>query len=212
MAGLKDDASTDIDKKVKDFAKDMTSELVKIRKSKKAETGSGAASVPVVTFKLSTTKVSKSRTPAEQAALVVKGSTKVCWSSHMADKARHVLMKVDGKISWDAKKALGDDFETFKKKWGAVMKKHGLKNAAGKDGWPSWDQFHLELPDSKVARTNERAKSCLEEYARLTRKDSKKINSSFEKKYGKLLKSYIAKYDKEAKKKDKKAEKKPAAK
>ena len=28
----------------------------------------------------------------------------------MADKARHVVMKADGKINWDPKKTLGDDF------------------------------------------------------------------------------------------------------
>ena len=119
----------------------------------------------------------------------------------MADKARHVMMKVDGKVSWSPKPAFGDDFDAFKKKWGEVMKKHGLKNAAGKDGWPTWDEFHLELPASKIGRSDSRAKACLDEYARLTRIDGKKKNTSFESKYGKLLKSAIEKYEKQAKKK-----------
>jgi len=207
MADLKKDASTDIEPKVKAFAKDINAELVKLRKkrldaAKKA--GSKEAKVPEVKFEMSKLKVYKSRTPEDQAKLVVAGSTQVCWSSHMADKARHVAMKVDGK--WkdkvaDVKKALGDDYSTFTKKWGESMKKQGLKNAGNKDGWPSWDQFHLELPDSKIKKSSERAKSCLDEYARLTRKESKKKNAKFEKDYSKLLKSYIEKYEKEAKKK-----------
>ena len=208
MAELKDDASTGIEEKVKNFVKDINAGIDKIRKPrvdalkkavKKARANKPAA-VPEVNFRLSKTTVSKSRTPAEQAKLVVQGSTYVCWSSHMADKARHVTMKVDGKISWKPKTAFGDDFATFKKKWGEVMKRHGLKNASGKDGWPSWDQFHLELPDSKVARSDERAKSCLDEYARLTRKEGKKKNSSFESKYSKFLKTYVEQYEKDAKK------------
>lgn len=242
MAAAKDDASTDIESLVKDFAKDMTSEAEKLRKArleqqkkdeaaakKEAEKKAAASKdkkpadkkaadkkpepVPEVTFSLSPTKESKSRTPAEQAELVVAGSTKVCWSAHMADKARHVLMKVDGKVAWDAKKAFGADFDAFKKKWGEVMKKYGLKNAAGGDGWPTWDEFHLELPNAKIARSDERACACLDEYARLTRKDGKKQNAGFEKDYEKLLKPYIDKYAKKDEKKDDKKDdknKKPA--
>jgi hypothetical protein len=215
MAEAKNDSSTDIETKVKAFAKDMTAEAAKIREArlkaksngadasaKKGKKGKKDADPPVVTFSMSGNKVSKSRTPAEQAKEVSSGKSYVCWSSHMADKARHVLMKVDGKASWDAKAAFGDDFSDFKKKWGEVMKKHSLKNAAGKDGWPSWDEFHLELDNSKMKRTHERAKACLDEYAKLTRKDGKSKNKKFEEKYSKNLKAYIEKYEKEAPKKE----------
>lgn len=212
MADLKKDASTDIETNVKAFVKDINTELEKLRKkrleaTKKAEksgkkkTGSKEAETPEVKFELSKAKVSKSRTPEEQAKLVVAGSTQVCWSSHMADKARHVIMKVDGKVNWKPKKTLGDDYTTFTKKWGEVMKKKGLKNAEGKDGMFAGDEFHLELPDSKIKKSSERAKSCLDEYARLTRKESKKKNAKFEKRYSKLLKTYIEKYEKEVAKK-----------
>lgn len=224
MAEAKNDDSSGIEVKVKAFAKDMTAEAETLRKAREkliAEAKTKAkpeaakkdkkkakddGKPAVVTFSMSANKVSKSRTPAEQAKEVVSGKSYVCWSSHMADKARHVLMKVDGSASWDAKKAFGEDFDAFKKKWGEVMKKHGLKNASGGDGWPSWDEFHLELPDSKMKRTHERAKACLDEYAKLTRKDGKSQNTRFEKKYEKALKPYIEKYDPDAgkdKKKDK---------
>ena len=207
MADAKNDSSTDIETKVKAFAKDMTAEAKKLREARlklksngagDAKKGKKDADPPVVTFSMSGNKVSKSRTPAEQAKEVSDGKSYVCWSSHMADKARHVLMKVDGSASWDAKKAFGDDFAAFKKKWGEVMKKHSLKNAAGKDGWPSWDEFHLELDNSKMKRTHERAKACLDEYAKMTRKDGKSKNTKFENKYSKNLKAYIEKYENEA--------------
>ncbi len=191
MADPKNDASTDIEAKVKAFVKDLNSELAKLSKPEKGE----KKKAPVITFSMSRNKVSGSRTPAEQAALLVKGSTKVCWSSHMADSARHVLLKVDGKPSWDPKAALGAKFGAFKSKWSSLMKKHGLKNASGGDGWPGWDQFHFELPNSKIAHSDKRAKACLEEYARLTRKEGKSKNASFEKKYSKLLAPYLKKYE-----------------
>lgn len=200
MADPKKDASTDIEAKVKAFAKDMTAEAKKLRearlKKKGKDDGDDAGEPAVVTFSMSRNKKSKSRTPEQQAKAVASGGSYVCWSAHMADKARHVLMSVDGKASWDPAGAFGDDFAAFKKKWGEVMKKHGLKNAAGKDGWPSWDQFHLELDDAKMKRTHERAKACLDEYAKLTRMDGKSKNEKFEKKYSKELKPYIEKYEK----------------
>ena len=130
----------------------------------------------------------------------------VCWGAHMADKARHVVMKADGKVTWDAKKSLGADFETFKKLWAAVMSRHGLKNARGKDGWYDGDAFHLELSDSKIARTDERVKACLSEDARLSREQNKGRNEKFEKDYAKDLKPYLDKYPE--KDDDKKKEKK----
>jgi hypothetical protein len=126
---------------------------------------------PEVTFQMEKTPVSQFRTPADQAKELVKGSTKVCWSSHMADKARHVIMKADGKVAWDPKKTMGEDFEVFKKKWAEAMKSNGLKNYKGEDGWGQGDAFHLEIPESKIAQTDKRAEACMDEYARLTREE-----------------------------------------
>lgn len=206
-AAAKNDASTDIEALVKKFAKDMTAEAETLRQARldkqKQETPAGAAdkkppAVPVVTFSMSQNKKSKVRTPAEQAQEVVSGKSWVCWGAHMADKARHVLMKVDGVASWKANEAFGDDFAAFKVKWGEVMKKHGLKNYKGGDGWAPGDEFHLELPDSKMSHTDERAGACLDEYARLTREEGKSKNLTFEKDYKEILKQYIEKYESES--------------
>jgi hypothetical protein len=202
MGDPKDDASTDIDTVAGKFAKDVTAEAEKLRKARldaQKKAGGDAKkqpAVPVVTFSVGASKTSKSRTPKEQAELLSGGSTQVCWSAHMADKARDLIMKVDGKVSWEPKDAFDDDFDTFKKKWGEAMKKNGLKNAGGGDGWPSWDEFHVELPDSKVAQSDARATACIAEYARLTREEGKKQNPKFEKDYAKLLEPYLAKYEK----------------
>jgi hypothetical protein len=214
VAGAKDDDSTDIEAVVKKFADTMTDECAALRKTRMDETKKSAEKTakgskdekekkgkkdkpdepPVVTFVLDPAKETKGRTPAEQAAQVVAGRSWVCWGAHMADKARHVIMKADGKITWDAKKTMAEDFNDFKKAWAKAMSKHGLKNANGKDGWYDGDAFHLELADSKIARTDERVKACFEEYARLSRKEDKGSNDKFEKDYAHDLKPYLDKY------------------
>ena len=84
----------------------------------------------------------------------------------------------------------------FKKKWVEVRKSFGLKDAKGGDTWFDSDPFHVELPDSKVSRTDERAEACLEEYARLTREKAQRKNPSFERSYSKLLEPYFKEYEK----------------
>lgn len=219
MASAKDDASTDIESLTKAFAVDMTDACAVLRKARMAETKKGAdkagkdkkddknkddkksADPSEVSFALDPSSATKCRTPAEQAEQVAAGRSWVCWSAHMADKARHVIMKADGKVTWDAKKTMGDDFDTFKKKWGEVMKAKGLKNARGGDGWYDSDAFHLEMADSKMSKTDERVKACLDEYARLSRQENKGKNEKFEKDYAKLLEEYLKKYEKKAEKK-----------
>ena len=90
----------------------------------------------------------------------------------------------------------GSNFELFKKKWVEVRKSFGLKDAKGGDTWFDSDPFHVELPDSKVSRTDERAEACLEEYARLTREKAQRKNPSFERSYSKLLEPYFKEYEK----------------
>jgi hypothetical protein len=216
MANDKDDASTDIEALTKAFAVDMTSACADLRKArmdlakKQADKGKKddkkkddkkAADPPVVTFAFDPNPATKCRTPAEQAEQVVAGRSWVCWGAHMADKARHVIMKADGKITWDPKKTMGEDFDAFKKEWAQAMKGRGLKNANGADGWYDGDAFHVELADSKISKTDDRVNACLDEYARLSRKEGKGKNDKFEKDYASLLKDYLAKYDKEAEKK-----------
>ena len=227
MASPKDDASTDIESLTKAFAVDMTAACAALRKARietnkkaadaaaknkkddKKKDDKKSADPPEVTFVLDPSKASKCRTPAEQAQEVVENQSWVCWGAHMADKARHVLMKSDGKVTWDPKKTMGDDYDAFKKKWAEVMKAKGLKNAKGGDGWYDGDAFHLEMADSKIAKTDDRVKACLEEYARLSRKEGKGKNAKFEKDYADLLKDYLKKYEKEPEKeKEKEPEKK----
>ena len=199
MTSAKNDASTDIEALVKKFAIAMTIECAKLRKARSSalkKKDPKSAEPAEVTFALDPNAATKSRTPAEQAQQLVANRSWVAWGAHMADKARHVIMKVDGKVNWDAKKSLGEDFEAFKKAWGATMSSHGLRNAAGKDGWFAGDAFHLELADSKMPKTDERVKACLEEYARLSRKEKKGRNEKFEKDYARLLEPYIAEYEK----------------
>jgi hypothetical protein len=116
----------------------------------------------------------------------------------VADKARHVIMKADGKVTWEPQKTMGDDFDAFKKQWADAMKSQGLKNYKGADGWGAGGEFHLELSDSKMAKTDERMAACLHEYARLSCQDGEGKNEKFEKDCAKLLAPYLAKYEKKA--------------
>jgi hypothetical protein len=142
-----------------------------------------------VTFSVSKNKVAASRTPEEQAAEVVKGKSWTCASSHMTDNARHVILKVGGTNYF----GLGDvkelkDFQTeFKKAFGNALKAAGLKNYKGGDGFASGDEFHVELPVSKLAANDKRVLACFDEYAKLTRKDGKAENKKFEKQYEKEI-------------------------
>ena len=194
----------DIESKVKEFAKAMDKACADLRKArmekakkdgdKKDDKKKGDP--PVVTWVLSTGAVAKVRTPEEQAEQVVANKSWTCQSAHMTDNARHVLMKVDGKVNWDPKKTMGDDFEAFKKLWGEAMKKQGLKNYKGQDGWGAGDEFHLETPDAKLEKSDKRVQACFEEYAKLTRKDGKSKNDKFEETYAKDLEPYIKKFEK----------------
>lgn len=229
MAKAADDASTDIVAKVKAFANEMDREMedfVKARdkeiaaaqkelekekdpKAKKKKEKELPKPFPKVTFALDPNPATECRTPAEQAEMVVKGLSSVCWSAHMADRARHVLMKVDGRVTFDAKKALGDDFAEFRKTWAKVMKANGLKNHKGGDGWGEGDEFHLELDSGKIGRADERSQACFDEYARLTRAAGKNTNDAFEKTYAKDLAKHIEKHMPKASKPAKGEEKEP---
>ena len=230
MPDAKHDDSTDIEAAVKKFAADITTAATKIlndQADKKKKKAAGARpekskgppkpahdDPPDVAFALDQTKGTTSRTPAEQASYVVKGTSWVCWSAHMADRARHVTMKADGKAitqSRDVGKVFGDTFADFKKAWATAMKSNGLKNAGGADGWFDGDCFHLELPESKIAKTDERAKACLVEYVRLTRVERKPVNPKFEKDYETTLKPYVEAVEKKLKAAKESAQKKQEA-
>jgi hypothetical protein len=207
LLAIQDSEASTIEKLVEAFATDMTAEAATLRSAKLKQPGNAASplaadtqtkppTVPVVTFSLSCSKESKIRTPEEQTVQVANSKSWVCWGAHMSHRARQVLMKVDGKVAWDAKKAFGSDFEAFKTKWGEVMKKHCLKNYKADDGWAAGDEFHLEPPNSRMPHSDKRAQACLAEYARLTREGGKSKNLKFEHKYKDLIKPHAAKYEK----------------
>jgi hypothetical protein len=152
-----------------------------------------------ISFVLDTSKVNRdSRTPREQAECVVRGASNVCWSAHMADRARHVIMKVDVNVEWNADLVFWSNFAVFKTKWASLMTTYGLQNWKGGNEWGDGDAFHFELKNSKIAQSDKRAEACLEEYARLTREEGKKKNISFEKSYEALLKPHLKKFEKPA--------------
>lgn len=142
-----------------------------------------------VTFAVSKNKSSSFRTPEEQAAEVQKSKSWTCASSHMTDNARHVILKV-GKTSYyglSEATELKDCQSDFKKAFGAALKSAGLKNYKGGDGFASGDEFHVELPETKLAANDKRVLACFDEYAKLTRKDGKAENKKFEKDYDKEI-------------------------
>lgn len=203
MAAPKDDASTDIEMRVKAFANDMTEACAMLREAriKKNEAlvpdakDKAVKPPPVVSFCIESNAITRSRTPAEQAAKVSDRKSWVCWGSHMTDRARHVLMKVDGKLGWDSKKVLEEDFGAFKTAWASAMHRQGLRNAEGRDGWYEGDAFHLELPESRIALTDVRAQACMEEYVRLTRQEGRSRNDRFERSYAAELKPFVEEFE-----------------
>jgi hypothetical protein len=77
------------------------------------------------------------------------------------------------------------------------MSTHGLKNHKGKDGWGDGDEFHFELPDSKVPKSDKRVQACLIHYAKITRVDGEKRNTKFESdpNWKAALKEHLQKYE-----------------
>ncbi|MGQ0567632.1 MAG: hypothetical protein ACT4OK_21565 [Gemmobacter sp.] len=142
-----------------------------------------------VTFSVSKNKASSFRTPEEQAAEVQKGKSWTCASSHMTDNARHVILKVAGTSYYGLSEAkeLKEVEAAFKTAFGAALKAAGLKNYKGGDGFASGDEFHVELPETKLAASDKRVLACFDEYAKLTRKDGKAENKKFEKEYDKEI-------------------------
>lgn len=210
------DTSATIVSKTKAFAKDITKFLTDARLKKEAalkKAGKDPDKILVkVSFELSTGKGSISRTPQAQAESVSKNKSWTCAGAHMVDKARHVKMLYGApgkkpKTSWDVAGAFGSKEQHFmtkpalQTKWKALMKKHGLKNFKGQDGWGEGDAFHFELADSKVPKSDKRVQACLIHYAKITRIDGKPRNNSFETGHWKThLKPHIDKAEKEAKK------------
>jgi hypothetical protein len=142
---------------------------------------------------------SKSRTGREQAEGVLVGLSWTCNSSHMADAARHVGPKLNGKNLTDMvslKKAVSeDDYDKFVEVYAAAMKKQGLRNyKGGTEFLPnSTDPLHLELADSRLPDNDPKVEECRLWYAKATREGGKPRNKEYEA----ADKKWLDKYDKE---------------
>ena len=159
--------------------------------------------VNTVSFAVSKFSSSSKRTGAQQAAEVMSGKSWTCSSGHMTDAARHVGMYYaePGKAKTLAKKGadpFGNEekhfmtFAEFKAEWSKQMKLQGLKNYKAKDGYADGDVYHVELPESRLARDSAEVIACMKEYVRLTREGGKKINATFETDWKAELKPYVA--------------------
>ncbi len=146
-----------------------------------------------VTFRCSTRKETLTRTPEAQATEVAEHDSWSCASAHMVDKARHVEMVLNGALSWKLETAFGTgekQFVTasaFWKYFGTLFAKHGVVNASGKPEVHSKDKFHIELPESKVPRSDKKVKTCIECYAKKVYLEQEKYpkgpNTKFENAY-----------------------------
>jgi hypothetical protein len=128
---------------------------------------------------------SKQRTPEEQAKEVLAGKSWTCNSSHMADAARHVGLKLNGKVTYDLKKFQKDsreDYDEFVEVYGSAMARQGLRNYRGGANFDPLgsDAYHMELKDSRLAPDSEPVQKCLQYYAKATREDGQKKNAKFE--------------------------------
>jgi hypothetical protein len=135
-----------------------------------------------VTLVMSPNKVSIKRTPTEQAEEVQKGKSWTCRSSHMTDNARHVILKIGKESSYGLSeaKALKKHTKEFKNVWREAMKVAQIKNFHGTDGYADGDEFHLELPETKLPPNDKRVIACYDHYVTLTRKKGKAKNDDFE--------------------------------
>lgn len=206
MADALNDVSTDVDAAVRKFIAAMEKACAKLhfesktvhsqwlRAHEAAGTKKKKRNEPDVfpegvRFKISQNKKAKCRTAKQQAEAVLKGGSWVCWGAHMSDKARHVIMSVEGTAYYGLGKC--KPIRPFKKQfiaaWGKAMSDAGLLNFKSEPGYRSGDEFHLELPDARLKKSDERARACMEHYVRETRKNGRKKNTKFEKSYKGLI-------------------------
>ncbi|WIY27318.1 hypothetical protein [Parasedimentitalea psychrophila] len=203
--------------KVKEIDKRLEAEAKKAKKptSKTQKTGA-AATVPSgedmvmkLTFIMSKGPSTKGRTAKQQATEVAEGDSWTCSGSHMNDSARHINMYTHGpgksgkKYMVDPKKAFGSKEEhicnlaKFKSEWVAEMKKQDLRNHGTGTGYGDGDDYHLELPDSRIPRADTECVACVDEYCRLVVMEGYKNNTKFEKSWAGSVKAPMAKYLKE---------------
>ena len=140
------------------------------------------------------------RTPEEQAEYVLKGTSWTCNSAHMADGAKHILVKQGNVLTWNMNQVAGqkEAFAVFKKAWNKAMAGQDLRNfTGGKDfAYTSSDPLHMELPDARLRDNDPRVIRALEVYAKATRIEGRAKNTPFETAKGsQFQKDWLKTYD-----------------
>lgn len=141
----------------------------------------------------------KVRTPAEQAAYLIKGTSWTCRGSHMSDGAKHILVSQGGSVVWKLQTLATqhkDAWDVLVRAWNDAMARHDLRNYKGGRtfDFPGSDPLHMELPDSRLLDADPRVLQCLEIYANATRLEGKPKNRKFERGYG-AQQAYLREYD-----------------
>jgi hypothetical protein len=146
-------------------------------------------------------KGGKSRTPEQQVYYLLKKTSWTANSSHMADGAKHVLIKIGGAVTWDLDGLHNKQtaaFNVMANALNAAMKSHNLRNHAGGKGfhWKGKDPLHVELPNCRLHDDDPRVIRTLELYAKATRLEGKAKNIAFETENGSAFqKKWLYEYD-----------------
>lgn len=179
--------------KGKAAAKGGTDTITKAKAGAKDKPPTGDDLVMKLIFAMSTAKETVKRNGKQQALEVAQGDSETCAGSHMSDSARHINMwstgpgKAGKKYYIDPKDAFGTDdkhictFAKFQSEWADEMKKHDLRNFKGEKGYGDGDDYHLELPESRIPKDDPECKICVDEYCRLVVMEGYKNNTDFEK-------------------------------
>jgi hypothetical protein len=138
-----------------------------------------------ITVSVATGAGGQVRTPEEQAAYLLKGTSWTCNGSHMADGAKHILVKQGGQVVWQLGNLASkqkDAWAVLVKTWNGVMNTQDLRNFKGTKNfdYPGSDPLHMELPDSRLMDNDPRVIKCLEVYAKATRLEGKAKNLPYE--------------------------------
>jgi hypothetical protein len=107
---------------------------------------------------------------------------------------------IDPKKAFGAKDANICTVATYQAEWVAEMKKQGVRNHGAGKGYGHGDDYHLELPNSRIPKTDVECIACVDEYCRLVTLGGYKNNAKFEKNWAAEVKAPMAKYVKEKQK------------
>ena len=154
-----------------------------------------------ISISLSHGKGGLARSPEEQAAYLLKGTSWTANSAHMADGAKHILVHQGGIVTWILSSLEAKDkaaFNVLVKTWENAMKTEDLRNHGGGStfDYKGSDPLHMELPASKLNDNDPRVIRTLEIYAKATRLQGKAKNTLYEAKRGSdFQKKWLQQYD-----------------